>query len=360
MRKFRMLFSIIVVFLCAGVVAFAAPITAPTNIRIVQKDNGTYATIKAALDSINAANSVPSESNPYLIKVMPGIYVETVPVAMTAYVDIVGSGQNNTIISMNAAGTVLTAADHTAVENLTITTNVQDNGTSSLISIGNNISTTFRNVSVKLPTGLALPAGAIQYESGSKFSFINSRVYSDGTLGHIGQAIGSDSVSNAVVEMTNSSIVLATNQENVANATYFGGGDVTIRDSEISIAGNGGAYAVDGSANIRIMGSVIKASTNTGGACAACTAQEIQDSQIIATSVDGIDTWGVRGGNNMAIRNSYLSGTSMGIFSYDPASEPFRVGNSQIVNGHNGQVPSRVVNCYDGNFEPIPNLIPQP
>jgi len=67
------------------------------NLIIVAKSGGDYSSIQAALDSISDA----SASNPYLVKVMPGVYMEKV--TMKPYVDIEGSGEGVTKIS--SAGT---------------------------------------------------------------------------------------------------------------------------------------------------------------------------------------------------------------------------------------------------------------
>ena len=63
------------------------------NVVVVAKSGGDYTTISDALDSITTA----SDSNRYLVKVMPGVYNERV--VMKEYVDIEGSGELNTRIT---------------------------------------------------------------------------------------------------------------------------------------------------------------------------------------------------------------------------------------------------------------------
>ena len=65
----------------------------PSNTVIVAKSGGDYNTITAALNSISAASDI----NRYLVKVMPGVYTETV--TMKQYVDIEGSGELATKIT---------------------------------------------------------------------------------------------------------------------------------------------------------------------------------------------------------------------------------------------------------------------
>jgi pectin methylesterase-like acyl-CoA thioesterase len=65
----------------------------PSNTLVVAKSGGDFNTITAALSSISDA----SEANRYLVKVMPGVYTETV--TMKQYVDIEGSGELTTKIT---------------------------------------------------------------------------------------------------------------------------------------------------------------------------------------------------------------------------------------------------------------------
>lgn len=90
-----------------------------TNIKItaktitVAKDGGDYKTISSALTAINDA----SDKKPYVIKVMPGIYNESIQ--MKPYVNVVGSGQESTRITSSATYTVM-GADNSILENIWI------------------------------------------------------------------------------------------------------------------------------------------------------------------------------------------------------------------------------------------------
>lgn len=65
------------------------------NVVVVAKSGGDYTDPVAALDSITNA----SETNPYLLKIMPGRYVlEASRLHLKSYVDIEGSGEGVTII----------------------------------------------------------------------------------------------------------------------------------------------------------------------------------------------------------------------------------------------------------------------
>lgn len=80
------------------------------NVIVVAKSGGNYTTITAALNSITTA----SDTNRYLIKVMPGVYTERV--TMKQYVDIEGAGELATKITYTASasadtGTVVGASN---------------------------------------------------------------------------------------------------------------------------------------------------------------------------------------------------------------------------------------------------------
>lgn len=62
---------------------------------VADDGTGDFTLLSAALASITDA----SATNPYVIRIAPGIYSETSPVALKDYVDVEGSGQNTTTIT---------------------------------------------------------------------------------------------------------------------------------------------------------------------------------------------------------------------------------------------------------------------
>jgi len=94
------------------------------NVFTVATSGGDFTLVSLAL----AACTSPSASNRYLIRVMPGIYVEPGGVFCQSYVDLSGSGKNSAVIN----GTVF-GADSCVIENFFIKQGIVCNGTSPFI-----------------------------------------------------------------------------------------------------------------------------------------------------------------------------------------------------------------------------------
>jgi hypothetical protein len=72
----------------------------PAQVVWVATSGGDYTKLSLALDSIIDAD----EDKPYVIKIAPGKYEETSPVALKDYVDVEGSGQDTTTITCACGG----------------------------------------------------------------------------------------------------------------------------------------------------------------------------------------------------------------------------------------------------------------
>jgi hypothetical protein len=91
---------------------------------VADDGTGDFLLLSAALDSISDA----SASSPYVVRIAPGVYIETSLVALKTYVDVEGSGQGVTTItcecasaSFGASSATVTAGDIVAeIRHLTI------------------------------------------------------------------------------------------------------------------------------------------------------------------------------------------------------------------------------------------------
>jgi hypothetical protein len=137
------------------------------NVVVVAKSGGDYLTISEALNSITTA----SDSNRYLIKVMPGVYTELVE--MKEYVDIEGSGELNTIITYTGSSTfqaTLEGADNAELRTLT----VENTGTKPYaVAIYNN------SASPRLTQVTAIASGGTTESYGVRNDYSSSPVMTD-------------------------------------------------------------------------------------------------------------------------------------------------------------------------------------
>jgi len=110
-----------------------------SNVVVVSKNGGDFT------DPITAINSIidASASNPYLIKIMPGVYEITTPLSIKNYVDIEGSGENNTKIVGALFGTaVIIGSSYSEIKYLTI----QNTDGGAFMDVGTN--TKLKNMTI--------------------------------------------------------------------------------------------------------------------------------------------------------------------------------------------------------------------
>jgi hypothetical protein len=77
------------------------------NVAVVAPSGGDYTDPATAMAAYSSWCGTPSETNPCLLKVMPGVYdIGTSTVVMQPYIDIEGSGQKGTVITGTVGGGV--------------------------------------------------------------------------------------------------------------------------------------------------------------------------------------------------------------------------------------------------------------
>ncbi len=94
----------------------ASKIQKPTNVVVVAKSGGDFTDPVTAINSIADA----SASNPYLLRIMPGVYDLTSPLVMKEYVDIEGSGETVTKLQTSNNWYMVSGSNNAEIRDLTI------------------------------------------------------------------------------------------------------------------------------------------------------------------------------------------------------------------------------------------------
>lgn len=319
--------ALVTMTLAVPMYAQAAAWNVPTNVRVVQKSNTDtagriYGTIQAAITNITNA----SATNPYVVKVMPGIYNENV--TLKPYVTLEGSGAENTII---------TAVAVPATEGYECTT-----GT---LRMANN--SVVKNLTVRRTyTGTSQSSISVNAISVANVSAKIDGVTADASTSYTSHANGICIVGNAGNLELVDSTVMATNNNNgdgQANAVYAAGGALggaskmtalrsrfTAKNSnssgDIINFEQTGAYAVLNECVIEDLGATTNASLNSGS------------------------------GARMLVTNSKVLGLAACRVTSTTES-PMIIANSQIDTSNPcswwGTV--KLINNFDTNGNPIPN-----
>lgn len=327
--------------------SFAAAWNVPTNVRIVQKSNTDttgriYGTIQAAINSITNA----SASNPYVVKVMPGVYdLGTASLQMKDYVNLEGSGPDNTIITSTIAnagdctvGTVQ-MANNCSISHLKVV-NTSSSGNEAAALAFNNVKakaeginvlsgsdsnvSLFRsngvcvfgptsnallnNVSIETHNNQQAQSNPIMMNYGGNLTLTNSKLVGVGinnTMVHGINSGGSDGVSVGTVTVINSTIDATSS---ISQGIYLDGYNLSISNSFISMNIGQGNEAT--ALNLRDTNATV---VNTK-----------------ITSTGTITYYGFEGTHN-------------------------KIANSLIQGGGAGLTGVKLINNFDENFNPIPN-----
>lgn len=177
----------------------------PSGVAVVAISGGDYTDPVTAMDGIASWCGVPSESNPCLLKIMPGVYdIGTGSLQMISYVDIQGSGEGVTKITGSVDNAdwayitygLLYGADHAELRFLTLENTSA--GIQTITIINNNVSPKITNVMIKASGGI-----------------VNYGVYNNSSIAMINEvtidAAGSDTIGmfnegTCNIEVTNSRI----------------------------------------------------------------------------------------------------------------------------------------------------------
>lgn len=339
--------SVLSLFCSTAVVA--GPWSVPNNVRVVQKSNTDnngriYVSIQGAIDSISDA----TEANPYVVKVMPGIYEEAV--TMKPYVDVVGSSREYSVITSTvrnadfdtcSAGTVVMASN-SALRNVKIVNTAVDGGNENLIAgiVFNNVQAAAEQVNILVGDGETRRAR-------------NNGICVAGASGH---AILNDvnidvhnveGSSNAVLALYDGNMTIANSRLNASTANEF----VQVVDCV-----QGSTYAgVVTITNSRIEGSVEPHESGEGTAlyvtdCKASIAHSLMKASAGASSV------GVAASNgDLSIMNSQIYSDGVGIIFTTNGVTKARIATSLVKGGFDDLTNVLLINNFDEDMNPVPN-----
>lgn len=156
----------------------ASKLEKPANVVVVAKSGGDFTSIAAAMAAIN-----PTEDNPYIIKVMPGTYIEP-SFSMKSYVHINGAGRDTAKIYVSAYQNIIcTSVTHVTISGITLTTSSYADpiigiaiGDSSFVTIENSRFIGFANF-----IGI-MTSGSTEDTNISRNIFINSAKMEEAAL----------------------------------------------------------------------------------------------------------------------------------------------------------------------------------
>jgi pectin methylesterase-like acyl-CoA thioesterase len=350
MRNKLVCLSVVLLSTLASSSVFAAAWNVPTNARVVQKSNTDttgriYGTIQAAINSITNA----SATNPYVVKVMPGVYSEAV--TLKPYVTLEGSGAENTIItaSNDDAGSCTIGAvvmdNNSVIRNITVT----NTKTSPVYAVGlvfNNVSAKAENVSVQ--------------------------VGSDTTTGNIVNGICTFG-NSATVELNNVNVETRFNGSQ-SNALITNGATLKINNSKLisnnTVSGNANGINTTAGApagKITIDSSVVEVTcpdSKAEGFILSSNSASILNSQLTLNigntspyaSANALSSaWGVNA--VITITNTKVNSDNVSKLGYNPglSGVNYKIANSQLSGNHSGFTSAKLVNNYDENFNSILN-----
>jgi hypothetical protein len=201
------------------------------NVAVVAATGGDYTNPAAAMAAYATWCGTPSETNPCLLKIMPGVYdIGASPVVMQAYIDIEGSGEKTTkIIGAISNGAVLTNGTINGASNAEIRFLTVENtgiGIDTVALLNSSASTSILHVTARASGG-AFNYGVFNNSS----SPVMTNVTACGSGGNYSYGVYNDSSSPVMTNVTASASGGGAGSYGVVSASA---GTVKINHSVIS------------------------------------------------------------------------------------------------------------------------------
>jgi len=312
------------------------------NTITVAKAGADYTTITSALNSITDNDS----SHRYFIRVMPGVYNESI--VMKDYVDISGSGEDATVIS-GASGTVVTAANNAFIEKVTISVSTSGQ----VYGIYNNGSDDFivRNAKIDVTSSSVDAEGFGAVNTSTNNVIDNVEIVATGSASTTIEAVYAES--GSIIYIYNSRIsAIQSGTAQIADVYAWGSqAEIYCYGSTINStqSGTGPSYAAiaDGGGYLEINSSTLASTGNSWGGGVyygnyggVTSSGLVSSSKITATgsdstySVSGIIDYSSGSSQNVIVRDSFFSATNTAgdAAGYaNPNSSSTKVYNSEFI-----------------------------
>lgn len=308
------------------------------NIVIVAKSGGDFTNPVSAVNSINNA----SASNPYLVKVMPGVYsLGGGSLQMKQYVDLEGSGPENTVItSSNNAGNECTVgtvmmANNMSIRNIKIVNTAPNLGGDYASAVAALV---FNNVEAKAE-GISVSTG------------------SDAVAG--GKNIGVCTYGASAHAILNNVYVESHNRDGQSSPLRYMGGKFTVTNSTlIATNGNADADIVNNDAgyigNVTMVNVIMEATApNVYGITSDGIYSVNISNSVIA--LHGSSTYVLAG---MHTQNFFMENTKItcdGSCDYGVDPTKIKIANSLLPGNISALTGAKLINNYDENYDAIPN-----
>jgi hypothetical protein len=298
------------------------------NVIVVAKNGADFSDIGTAVASISDA----SATKHYLVKVMPGSYDVSSPIMVSNYIDIIGSGETNTIINIadmgaNTGGILFNLYQcgdtHNSIGEMTIN-NFNTFGVHMWCD-GNVVN----NLTINNFGDLAISLNGSGV--GSAYTYVyNLKLYTTNRSGGPGEKLAIKG--NAIVDNLHFTTDTKVGYDNFVG--IFTGTNVTIKNSYIEIGNGHSTYpgVISAGGSITVENSTITAAAS--GSCIFSAAGTT---------------------SSVSVSNSHLRARFL--FSFINPANRYAISNTRIIGpGYIGlfdTTPIKCLNNYDDNLNPV-------